>query len=181
MKKQGMILGAAVAAVGSAGAADAVNIVVDDFDGGGQFVTRVISPDNTSNNGAFPSSGFDVFGITDCTVSFDFADDSAGSFAGDTFGMVPTAKTDKFFGTSDVDNGDNPGGGTVTWTVDVTGLTDISISALFSAMGDFEAGDNSYTFTAQIDAGPVQNVFLIDANNDADFTYTLRGRRDEQP
>ncbi|MEM1072285.1 MAG: hypothetical protein AAGH71_05640 [Planctomycetota bacterium] len=151
-------------------------IVIDDFDGGGVAAFNV-SIDNSANNGAFPSSGFDVFGITDRTVSFDFADDSAGSFPADEFGLAGTSKTDRFFGVADLSNNDNPGGtGSASWTLSIAGLSNLAVSIEFAAMGDFEAGDNSHTFTYSIDGAPAQPLFTIDSRDDVDaFPYQMEG------
>lgn len=163
----------AVAGLATAAAAQ-IDIVVDDFDGGGQFISRVITPDNSGNNGAFSTSIFDVFGITNRTVNNDFADDSAGSFPPDTFGVLKTGKTDNVFGVEDLQNGDNSaGGGTATWTVDISGLTDLSIAIDFAAMGDMEGGDNSHLFRVSIDGGTAQTVFDIDSDDSAAQNYVL--------
>ena len=134
------------------------------------------SPDNSANNGAFPGSSFDVFGITDRSVNFDFADDSAGTFAPDTFGILKTGDTAPFFGAQDVDNSDNPGGtGTATWTFDITGNTLAEITIDFAAMGDFEAGDNEYTITAAIDGGSLVTLFSVVTDDTISHTYTMEG------
>ena len=167
----------------------------------GMFGTSAaITPDNSLNlsvggaPGAFLTSNFDIFGRTNRLASFDFGDDSLGGVGnpnefppdpemgldGDTLGIVPFTgpagrdDTDHFFGTNDLDNDDNPGGGgTAVWTIDISGLSNLSLSAVFSAMGDFEAGDNSHTFTASIDGGTAQTLFEIDSNTDATFEYTM--------
>lgn len=157
---------AAVAAV--AGAAQA-QILVDDFDGNGQFGSRNITP----AGGAPFGSIFDVFGIVDRNINFDFADDST-TFAADSFGVLKSFQTSNVFGVEDLDNSSNPGGtGSVTWTVDITGLTDLSLSIDMGAMGDFESGDNSYGFSVSIDGGTFQNIFSIDADDTIDHNYVL--------
>ena len=163
---------------GMAAAPTEAVIAFDLVEGAAQNLTSFVAdPDNAANSGAFAGSNFDVFGITDRTVNFDFADDSAGSFASDTFGVVGTGDTNPFFGVEDLDNGDNPGGtGTASWVFDISSasaLTDISID--FAAMGDFEAGDNSHTITASIDGGTAITLFDIDADNDDAFDYTMEG------
>jgi len=148
--------------------------VIDDFDGGSssRLISRTISP--STGSPSFAGSIFDVFGPTSRNVNFDFADDSAGVFTSDTFGVVPTAKTDMFFGVEDLLNPNNSnGGGVVTWMFDISGLVDLSISAIFSAMGDFEGGDNSHLFQASIDGGGFFTVFSIDGDNNDAFTYTM--------
>jgi hypothetical protein len=115
----------------------AATYVVDDFDGGSdaRLTSRVITPDNSPQAilGSFPSSRFDVFGVTNRTVNNDFADDSVtgvgnlNEFAADVIGVAPFAtypETNHFFGSEDLLNNDNAaGGGTAVWTFDITGLT----------------------------------------------------------
>jgi hypothetical protein len=167
----------------------AATYVVDDFDGGAdaRVTSRTITPDNSAQAilGSFPSSRFDVFGVTNRTVNFDFADDSVigvgnpNELATDTFGVAPFAtypEANKFFGVEDLDNADNLGGtGTAIWTFDISGLSNLSLSAVFSAMGDFEAagGDNSHTFTATIDGGSPQTIFSIISNDDLANNYVM--------
>lgn len=148
--------------------------VIDDFDGGAstRLVSRTISP--ATGSPSFDGSIFDVFGPTTRGVNFDFADDSAGTFSPDTFGAVPSAKTDTFFGVEDLTNPNNPsGGGVATWVFDISGLVDLSITSIFSAMGDFESGDNSHLFEASIDGGDFFTLFSIDGDNNDAFTYTM--------
>ncbi|TWT87519.1 hypothetical protein Mal64_30600 [Pseudobythopirellula maris] len=178
-------------AIGFTSIANAATYVVDDFDGGEDVRSSgmtSISPNNGSPN--FSTSIFDVFGPTNRTVNFDFGDDSAtgignpNEFAADTFGIVPFGgpngkdATDFFFGEEDLDNGDNPGGtGSATWEFDISGLTDLVLNAVFSAMGDFEQGDNAHSFTWSIDggAGGSGTLFSIDSDDSASHTYTMEG------
>jgi hypothetical protein len=149
--------------------------VIDDFEGGEdpRLVGRAIAPGHGSPR--FPGSAFDVFGPTDRGVSHDFADDSAGSFPGDSFGIVPTASAGSFFGVEDLANPDHPaGGGTAAWSFDVSGLSGLSVSIRFSAMGDFEPGDNAHTFAFWID-GVLAGQVAIDANAAATFAYAMEG------
>lgn len=167
----------------------AATYVVDDFDGGAdaRVTSRVITPDNSGNvvPGQFPASIFDVFGVTNRLANNDFADDSVvgvgnpREFAADVIGVAPFAtypETNHFFGVEDLLNNDNPaGGGTAVWTFDITGLSNLTLSAVFSAMGDFEAagGDNSHTFTATIDGGSPQTIFSIISNDDIANDYVM--------
>ena len=146
--------------------------------------TRVLSIDNSETGGQFPSSIFDVFGIVDRTVNFDFADDSvinnsdADPANDDTFGLVSPDKTDMFLGFADTVNGDNPdadGNVSVTWTVSTVGLTDLSLSFDIAAMGNFESTD-TLTFTAAFDGGAAETLVtssFIDTPDDEVFNYTL--------
>ena len=114
----------------------------DDFDGGGVFLTRTFDPDNSSNDppGSFGGSFFDVFGIVDRNVNFDFADDTLMGFSG---GVFATTKTDNFLGSLDVENDQNPNETFVslTYTFDISGQTDLGFSAEFASVGNFEAAD----------------------------------------
>ena len=144
--------------------------------------TRVLSIDNSATGGQFPGSAFDVFGIVDRTVNFDFSDDSvinnsdADPANDDTFGIFPPSKTDMFLGFADLDNGDNPSGEvSVTWTVATAGMTNLNLSFEIAAMGDFEAGD-VLTFTASFDGGPEETLVTSTFEDTPDgemFTYTL--------
>lgn len=156
------------------GNAHAAVIGCDDFDGGGTYLTRTITPDNSANNGRFPGSVFDVFGITDRTANFDLADDSVSINPADTFGILKEDKLDKVFGVEDLNNPDNPSGtGTAVWTFDISGYSDLTMDIKFAAMGDFESSD-SFTFTYSIDGGPAQNLFTSQTREDIDpYTYTL--------
>ncbi|MBU0641177.1 MAG: PEP-CTERM sorting domain-containing protein [Planctomycetes bacterium] len=147
----------------------------DDFDGGGIYMSRTILPDNSALNGQFPSSYYDVFGITDRTVNYDFADDSAGSYPADTFGVLKTGKLDHVFGVEDLTNPDNPGGtGIGVWEFNIDSFFDIFVEIDFAAMGDFEASNDSYVFTARIDGGAPQVIFASTIREDLDpYSYYL--------
>lgn len=144
--------------------------------------TRVLVPDNSATGGQFPSSAFDVFGIVDRAVNFDFSDDSvinnsdADPMNDDTFGIFPPSKTDLFLGFADTTNDDNTSGEvSVTWSVSAAGFTDLSLSFEIAAMGDFEASD-VLTFTASFDGGPAETLVTSTFEDTPDgdmFTYTL--------
>ncbi len=151
-------------------------VAYDDFDTSMNLLSRTITPDLSGNSipGTFPGSRFDVFGIVDRNVNFDFADDSAGSFPPDTFGILKTGKTDKVFGVEDLLNNDNPSAsGSAVWVFDISGYTDLFISIDFAAMGDFEDANDSFLFTASIDGGPAIPLFSSDVREDLDQTYTM--------
>jgi predicted extracellular nuclease len=159
----------------TASAARADIFVIDDFDGGAdpRLISRVITPANGSPR--FPGSAFDVFGPTDRSVSHDLADDSASSFPSDAFGIAPSGKTDAFFAVEDLANPDHPGGGgSAVWRFDVSGLSGLSVSIVFSAMGDFEAGDNAHTFAFWLD-GAFAGQVAIGTNTAASFGYAMEG------
>lgn len=142
----------------------------DDFDGGGEFLTRTIDPDNSANGGTF-SSIFDVFGIVNREVNNDFADNTLMDET--FFGLVPSTKTDLFFGTEDIDNNDNPDGtGTLVYTFDISGQSDLMLSAEFSARGNFESANDINTVTASIDGGAEQLLFDLIVEEGTTLTYT---------
>ena len=158
----------------------------EDFDTGGlDAVTAVYNPDNNANGGAY-SSAFDRFGITGRTQGpafppappFDAVDDSAGSFAPDRLGVIPTGKMDNFFLIGDTVNGDtqNGSGGqeSATWTFDISGRSNIQLSIDMGMVGSFD-NDDLFNFSYQIDAQPVQNAFLVqrDTVNDVPYTVTM--------
>ena len=168
----------------TADASGQTEIFTDTFDGPpSNGATRSLSIDNSAAGGQFPGSLFDVFGIVDRTVNFDFADDSvinnsdADPMNDDTFGLIKPEKTDFFLGFADTNNGDNPDGDvSVTWTVSTAGQTGLSLSFEAAAMGDFESTD-TLTFTASFDGGPEETLFtstFIDTPDGEMFTYTLQ-------
>jgi len=156
-------------------------IAYDDFDGSNNLNSRVVDPDLSGNDGFFPTDDrFDIFGITNRAAaedrnSFDILDDSAGSFAPDTFGILKTGKTDNVFGAADLANGDNPDGlGSVVWEFDISSATGpLEVAIDFAAMGNFESSNDSFDFTASIDGGPAQALFISSVDENATKTYTL--------
>jgi hypothetical protein len=174
---------AALLILSSAGANAQTEIFTDTFDAAPtNGATRALSIDNSATGGQFPSSFFDVFGIVDRTVNFDFADDSVINNADadpdndDTFGLVKPDKTDMFLGFADTANNDNPDGDvSVTWTISTAGQTDLNLSFEIAAMGDFESTD-TLTFTASFDDGATETLVtstFIDTPDGETFTYTL--------
>lgn len=142
----------------------------DDFDGGENFLTRTLTPDNSANGGTFPNSIFDVFGIVDRTVNLDFSDDT---LIDTTFtGMLPTTVTDSFFGSEDLDNPDNMDGtASIVYEFDVAGATGLSFSADFAAWGDFEPSD-LFEVSASIDGSAAELILEILVDDDGMQTYT---------
>ncbi len=166
----------ALVAVQARAQAPRITIGGDNFDGGGTFINRTITPNlaGSSIPGTFPGSRFDVFGIVNRIVNFDFADDSAGSFAADTFGILRTGKTDNVFGSEDLTNPDNPSGtASASWTFNTANFQDLMVMIDFAAMGDFEASNDLFTFTASIDGGSAQTLFNFNGRDDLTQTYTL--------
>lgn len=121
-----------------------------------------------------PADGWGIYerGVS-ATIPFSLLDDSAGSFTPDTLGIVETGKTDPFFGSNDLANGDNASGGaSAVWIVDITGFTDLSVSVDIAAMGDWESGE-FFTMTASIDGGAATTVFSLAPDETDTTVYTL--------
>jgi len=143
-------------------------IGLDDFDGNGNFTSRVFSPDNSANlgfggtPGTFGGSNFDIFGITNRNIGFDFADDSANGFAIDDFGIVGANDVDNFVGFADIQNNDNPNPGgdnaKIDWSYDISGYENIQVSFDWAAVGNFTINDE-INVTASLDGGPSQTLF----------------------
>lgn len=176
-----------MAAAFAIGGAMEVNgqVFVDTFDAAPtNGATRALSIDNSGSitPGTFPSSRFDVFGIVDRNVNFDFADDSVelendgDPLTNDTYGLVKSDKTDLFLGFEDTVNDDNPlGDVSVTWTVSTAGQTNLAFSFDVATMGDFEDTD-ILTVKASFDGGAQETLFtssFIDTPDDETFSYTL--------
>ncbi len=146
---------------------------MDDFDGNEIFISRTITPDLSGNPlpGTF-SSPFDVFGIVDRTVNIDFED---STLIDPTFqGMFPTTVADNFLATEDLDNGDNPDGtGSVVYEFDIVGASNLTFSANFAAMGNFEVSNDINTITASIDGGADELLIDFIVDEDAVQTYTF--------
>ena len=127
---------------------------------------------------ASPGDGFNKF-QRDVSASIPFAvvDDSAGSFPGDTLGIVKTGNTDEFFGIVDTNNGDTGGRDVVaTWVFNVGGADNLSLSIDMGAMGDFEASATTgdfFNWSYSIDGGPAQTAFQSSVDEDASQTYTM--------
>lgn len=127
---------------------------------------------------SFSSSGdhWGLYGRDLGTGSFSLYDDTAGSYPPDTLGIIKTGYTEAFFAAEDIDNTDNPGGGgQLELDFDISSLGSLqSIAIDMGAMGDFEAGDNEYTFSYQLDSGTPTTLFTITTDESVDpYTYTL--------
>jgi predicted extracellular nuclease len=100
-------------------------------------------------------------------------DDSAGSFPGDTQGIIKTGNTDEFFGIVDTNNGDTGGRDVVaTWIFDITGAPGIELSIDMGAMGDFESSD-WFEWAYSIDGGLTEVAFASTVDEAGSHTYTL--------
>ena len=188
-KTRTLLATACVAALASANAANATTFAGQDFDGnnGGAYagpVTEVFTPDNSGNFTTFTPSApgtfnnnYDIFGITNRNVGYDFADDTLNGFTGDTFGFAGVGADDpgNFVGFEDTINPNNAGPVTAVWTFDVSGKTDLAVAMDFVAYGDFEDSD-FILVTASVDGSTPQTIFdvsLTPAQDTADITYPL--------
>ena len=129
-------------------------------------------------NGAFgsPGDGFQKYqrGVS-ASIPFSIADDSAGSFPGDTLGIIKTGNTDIFFGATDTQNGDNSGPVSATWVFDVSSANGVlGLSIDMGAMGDFESSD-FFEWTYSVDGGPTLTAFSSTVDEAGSHTYTLEG------
>ncbi|MGD8454286.1 MAG: PEP-CTERM sorting domain-containing protein [Phycisphaerae bacterium] len=159
----------------AAGTALANVIGFDDFDGNGNYLTRLFDPDNSDTNGEFSTDNNDFFGVVDRTATNSFMADDTSS--GGTRGLLKPAKTDHVFGVCDVWNADHASrDATAEWTFDITGAADLSVDIDFAVHGVFLTnGHNNYTFTWSIDAGNGGTGTLFATTFDSDvtsWTYT---------
>ena len=133
----------------------------------------VFNPMSRASLGPFTTGGGQVgmpFAISDDSVSAAtgnsvFATDTQG-FAGQAFGA------NGFFGVSDTVNGTSNTTGVATFTFDVAGFSNLSVSADFWAMGDFEAAD-SFVFDYAFDAGPFQSLFTSSVDEAGSQNYVM--------
>lgn len=160
-------------------------IAADDFD----FNRTFTSFNQTPAAGSFSSAG-DAFGIYQRNVSpsipFSLLDDTNTNFATDNLGIVDSKKFDGWFGINDIDNTENLSGmGTVVWTFDISGETDLEVMVDIAAMGDFEANDSGassrddYDWTYSIDGGSPVDLLPGAVNEAVDNTvYKLESGRE---
>ncbi|WP_299598515.1 ExeM/NucH family extracellular endonuclease [uncultured Tateyamaria sp.] len=117
--------------------------------------------------------GFGFFEAGSGSVPFSLVDDSAGSFPSDSLGIIDSnSNTDVFFGATDTQNNDNDGDVTATWSFNIAGESDLSLSVDAGAMGDFESSD-SFVISYNIDGGADVVLFEFVADEDATLDYTL--------
>lgn len=122
----------------------------------------------------------DMFGITSrptaggAGLPFAIADDSLAGFPADTQGIIDENDNGFFFGQVDTFNGDNGNnGGTAEWTFDVAGFTDLTVSADFAAMGDFESSNDTFNFTYSLDGVNFFSLFAGSVDEDGSQNYTM--------
>lgn len=130
-----------------------------------------------ANSDVADSGGVDLglpFDMIDQTVAG--AGNGAFQDADDNFGILRSTKTDNVFVLADTLNGDNVAGstalvpdGTVSgvWEFDISAGNQMQISIDFAAIGEFDNNDGAFetddffTFTYQIDGGPVETAFDV--------------------
>lgn len=129
--------------------------------------------------GAFtsPGDGFQKYqrGVS-ASIPLSLLDDSLSIFPPDGLGIIDETNTDEFFGIADTLNGDNPTGEAfATWKFDISGFGNLSVSIDAGAMGDFEATNDSFVWSASIDGDPFVDLFTSSVDEDGSLTYTLSG------
>lgn len=158
------------------------------------FASEVISVDLPYDGNAMMGPAFgtttwapgDMFGRTsrpaaldtEFGIPFTMADDSNGSFAGDTLGIVDALDNGDFFGVVDTVNNLNTSGGTGTYTWGNTGAGTLvsSVAIDMAAMGDFESANDLNRFEISTDGGSTFNI-LGDSVIEEDIAniYTTAG------
>ncbi len=169
-------VGATLVLAGTAGAVPVDCFAFDTFDS----AMRLISFSQNPLPGAFssPGDGFEVYqrGVS-ASIPFALLDDTNSGFPGDTIGIVDSTKTDRWFGSVDLANGDNPSGqATASWVFDISGYQDLLIAIDMAAMGDFEATSGAFDFynwSYSIDGGVAQALFTSTVREDLSQNYTL--------
>ena len=175
------------------------SVAFDDFDGNGNFISRVFSIDNNSTNGVFnggDASRFDRFGIVNrdttdtnpggpgnlpLALPFDAVDDSNNGFAADNIGVLKT--TDIGNNVVLLADSNNPftastnGVVQIDWDFDISGYENLQISVDFAAVGNFEDGSDVFAFNTTLDgdSGTFQTPFLSSVAEDTFYTVTMEG------
>ena len=174
---------AAVCGLAATHAAHAVAIASENFDGGAVNLVSSDLPDTSTQ-----TTGGQFFGVGQVGsvnpgdetwpqgyppgVPFVLADDGAVSVSGGRSGSAFPADDEGLFGQNRnvndsffaVSNNDTIPDNNASWTFGIAGATDLAINI---DMGSHIDGDFAYpagatlAFTAQIDGGPVQNLFSI--------------------
>ena len=100
-------------------------------------------------------------------------------FPADEQGFAGEAKEDGFFGMTDNDNSDNPGGlNTAEFVFDISGFSDLSIAMDFAAMGSFDifSGPGSVDFLGvdyDIDGNGFSPLFVADVDIGSIQSYSM--------
>ena len=157
----------------------------DDFDGNGIYMSRTFDPDLSFNGGTFPTSIFDVFGIVDRNVNINFSDNTLVDPA--CIGLLPSTKTDKFLGISDICNSfsGNDAIAELQYRFDIENAENLALSIDVAAFADFESatmlGGSQCQEFIQIDAfiagdaNGTQTLFQMTGQVDLVHTYTFEG------
>jgi hypothetical protein len=127
------------------------------------------TPVPDTNSTPFGSAG-DGFGIyqrfVSTSIPFSMIDDTVTNFPTDALGPVKSKKLDNWFGSNDLQNPSNTSGlGTITWTFDIAGQSNLQLRIDVAAMGDWEATGtmasvaDSYVWSYSIDGGGSTTVF----------------------
>ena len=158
-----------------------------DFDthvAGGRNLSFVAEP--APETFADQEDGFRVYQVGgDVTIPASLRDDSAQLDPADTLGIVDThplsGKLDKWFGSTDLLNPNNPSGtATATWQFDVSGHPGgIAVSVDMAAMGDFDISSlyvtDAYHWTWSVDGSQPAPLFTSSIEEGGVLTYTLAG------
>jgi len=112
------------------------------------------------------------FGISDDSVA-----PAAGNslFANDTLGFAGTTLGNNgFFGVMDILNPANSAPISASFTFNIAGFSNLSVSIDFIAMGDYEAtNDDAYNFEYSIDGGLFQPLFTSSIDENLSQNYTM--------
>jgi hypothetical protein len=151
-----------------------MTVAKDDFDAPQNLNSYSQSPLNSVYSA---SRGFGRYQVgVSATIPFDLLDQTTSGSPSDTFGIVnPQAKTDGWFGVIDtLEAGENDTGACeATWQFNISGKTSLAASIDMGAVGDFEAGSDTYNWTYAIDGGAFQPLFTSSVNEAGAKTYTF--------
>ncbi len=127
-----------------------------------------------------PGYGFQNYDydVNPTAIPYSLIDDTAGSFPADLIGIIDaTTDHDEFFGVTDTVNNDNPAPGVAyhaTWVFDISSAAVApSLAVDLAAMGNFEIGEDVYTWSYQVDGGQVIDFLTNTVGAGATITYTM--------
>jgi|GEM_PF-6929320 len=157
----------------------------DDLIVGGRNLAYSAVPDlrlTIGQPGTFPSSSNDLWGPVSDSVNDQVLDDSLlDPF--DAFGILPPSHVGRVFAAEDLENPDNPGAqASATWTFDVSGFAELTVSIDAAAMGNFDnlscplppCLPDRYDFTVSLDNGPEVPLFTSAVLEATIQSYTLQ-------
>ncbi len=124
--------------------------------------------------------GFQKYRVGVDNIPYALVDDTASVYPADQIGIIDSATDfDDFFGICDIVNDDNSGPLHATWVFDISSANaNPKLWVSLAAMGDFEVetpdvvGD-VYSWSYQVDSGPVVTAIEAGANEDGSMTYTM--------